>query len=259
MRHLFICKLIGFYSMTSCFSQSTAFRWREDVGNKYVGINLSTSRYNGDLSERYNVAHLQLGWAVEGHIRYRLTEQWCISGEVGVYHVRADQQYTRNRANYLSFSSDNFSANIGLQWDVRSIDYNQRNIPYLRGGIGITNLVPTTHLNGLTYSLPALRTEGKGYALWVGQIHYGAGIPIALGPLTQVQIEGRYTHVLSDYLDDVSDQYVDKSTASIIEQSLSDKRIAEDLPANSIGTARGNGNKNDGYFLFTLQLIHKFR
>ena len=245
MRHLFICKLIGFYSVTSCFAQPTAFRWREELANKYIGINISTSRYKG--------------WAVEGHARYRFREQWCVSGEIGAYHIRADQQYTQNKANYLSFSSTDFSANVGLQWDVRAIDYNQRNIPYLRAGIGITNVAPTTRLGGVTYFLPDFRTEGITYALWVGQLHYGVGMPITLNPATQLRLEGRYTYVLSDYLDDVSTTYVDKSTASTIEKSLADKRIAEGLPANSVGAARGNRNKNDGYFLFTLQLIHKFQ
>ncbi|WP_375447531.1 outer membrane beta-barrel protein [uncultured Fibrella sp.] len=259
MRYLFICKLIGICSITSCFAQPTAFRWREELTDKYIGINVSTSRYNGDLSERYNFSHLELGWAIEGHARYRFKEQWCVSGQVGAYHIRADQQYTRNKANYLSFASTNFVATVGLQWDVRDIDYNQLNIPYVLAGAGITNLAPTTVLKGITYSLPAFKTEGVAYARWVGQIHYGLGMPVTLTPATQLRIEGRYTHVFSDYLDDVSAQYVDKATASIIEQSLADRRIAEGLPSNSVGATRGNGSKNDGYFLFTLQLIGKFR
>ena len=244
---------------TFTHAQPTAFKWREEVRNKYIGVNISASRYCGDLSERYNFAHLQLGWSIEAHMRYRLHERWTVGGDVGVYHVYADQRYTQNADNYLNFAATNFSANSKVQWDMLSVGENLRNVLYLFTGLGATALAPLTELNGTTYSLPAFKTEGKSYALWVAQFSYGMGFPMALGASTQLNIEGRYTHVLSDHLDDVSTYYVDKLTVSVVERSLADKRVAEGLPQNPSGAMRGNATKNDGYFLFTLQIIHKFR
>lgn len=252
-----MCSCLVFTTFT--YAQPRAFKWREEVGNKYIGINISTSRYSGDLSERYNFAHLQLGWSIEAHMRYRLNERWTVGGDVGAYHVYADQRYTQNADNYLNFAATNFSAISRVQWDMLSVGENLRNVVYLFTGFGATALAPVTKLNGSTYSLPAFKTEGKSYALWVAQFSYGMGFPMALGASTQLTIEGRYTHVLSDYLDDVSTYYVDKSTAPVVEILLADKRVAEGLPRNQPGAMRGNAAKNDGYFLFTLQIIHKFR
>ncbi|MEZ0543158.1 hypothetical protein [Fibrella arboris] len=237
----------------------TAFKWQEKVGDSYIGINLSTSRYCGDISERYNFSHLQLGWGAEVHVRRRLHERWCIMSETGVYYVRADQAYTKNAANHLSFSATNFSSVVSLRWDMLPVDdSNQRNIMYLFGGFGVTKMSPTTTLAGLSYSLPTFQTEGVAYNEWVGQLLYGVGFPISLTPSTQLSAQGRYSHVLSDYLDDVSARYVDKSASPDIEKQLADKRIANRLSPNPTTARRGNPEKNDGYFLFTLQLVYKF-
>lgn len=259
MKCLHVYLLLYSAAITSTYAQPTAFKWREEVHNKYVGINSSASRYCGDLSERYNIVHLQLSWSVEGHIRYRLHERWSVGGDVGVYHVRADQKYTQNAANQLNFSALNFSTTGRVQWDMLPVGNNLHNILYLFAGFGATRLAPVAELGAVTYSLPAFKTEGKAYALWAAQFSYGAGFPMVLGPSTQLSIEGRYAHILSDYLDDVSTYYVDKSAVSVLERTLADKRIDKGLSSNPVGAIRGNATKNDGYFLFTLQLIHKFR
>lgn len=259
MKYLYVQLLFCLCLFIDVKAQRTAFQWHEKRGDKYVGINLSATRYCGDLSERYNFAHLQLGWSSELHTRYRLDEQLCLSSTIGVYHIRADQRFMKNPTNNLSFSSTNFSANLGVQWDVFSVDFNQRNIPYLIAGIGLTRLAPVTMLDGFVYSLPAFQTEGYAYAQWVGQVNYGVGFPVVLSPVTQFRIEGRYTHVLSDYLDDVSSQYVSKASASDVEKKLAAKCLATGAVPNLPGSTRGNPSQNDGYFLLTFQFVYKFR
>ena len=258
MKQLVLLTVLSCVNVSAIIAQPLAFRWREKDGDKYIGLNMSTTRYNGDLSERYNIAHLQLGWAIEGHMRYRITEELCARADVGVYHIQADQRFTRAKDNYLSFGATNLSANLMAQWDFRPITYNQQNIIYVLAGVGLTSLSPTARLRGVTYSLPDFQTEGIKYARLAGQFCYGAGIPFSLGASTQLRIEGRYTHVLSDYVDDVSGQYVDKSVGPVLEQQLADRRIEQGLPANGIGTKRGSADDNDGYFLLTLQFIYKF-
>ncbi len=248
-----------FCAVTTVSAQSRYFRWREEVGDKYIGLNLSTTRYRGDLSDAINWNHWQLGWGAEVNARYRFDERWCYRIDIGVYHVRAEQRYSRNAQNVLNFFSTNPSANIGVQWDVRPIDYNLHNIVYVFAGLGITKIGAKTELGGVTYSLPEFKTEGIDYPLWVGQIHYGVGIPINIGSTTQLRFVGRYTHLFSDYLDDVSTVYADKSQASALEKALADKRIAENLsPPNVSGAKRGEPTNNDGYFMLTAQFIYKF-
>ncbi|ARK09847.2 outer membrane beta-barrel protein [Fibrella sp. ES10-3-2-2] len=258
MKNLYIFWLLYFWT-TGVISAQSRFNsgWDERDGDTFIGVNLSTSRYNGDLSERYNFKHLQLSWGIEGNIRHRFTDRWSVSGQVGAYHLRADQRFTKNAANALTFATTNFSTNLRAEWDMLSVDGNQRNVVYLFFGIGATKLSPTTTLNSATYSLPDFQTEGNKYNLWAGQVSYGVGFPMVLSESFLLRIEGRYTHVLSDYLDDVSDRYSNKAAATDLEKQLADKRIAENLPPNPVGEVRGNPLKNDGYFLFTLQLLYK--
>lgn len=254
-----------FYIVLTCFitgtasAQGLAFKWKEAVGDWHVGGNLSTTRYCGDLSDTYDISHLQLSWGLEGHIRYRFDDQFCVRSDVGLYSLRADQRYSHNYYNYLRFTTINPSFLAGLQWNVRSVDYNQHNIPHVWVGGGITYLNPEADYRGVTYSLPPLRTENVDYERAVGQVVIGAGIPFTLNNKSQLRLEVRYTYILSDYVDDVSGVYVDKSTATDVEQLLTDRRREYGLVPNAPGLQRGNPLRNDGYFTVTLQYAVKFR
>ncbi|MBO0932509.1 outer membrane beta-barrel protein [Fibrella aquatilis] len=238
-------------------AQGRFFRWRENIGDWYLGFNTSTSRYCGDLSERCNVAHLQLSWSVGGLVQYRFDEYMSLRADVGLTHLRGDQQYTKNKLNNLSFSSINTSVSVGVQVDFRSIDYPQYNIPYGWLSLGVISINPTTLCNGQRISLIDLKTENVTYADWAGAISYGVGLPLRISRKVQLRLEGRYTHVLSDYLDDVSTVYVDKSTGSLLAQKLADRRSELGIAANRVGAQRGDASYNDGYFLLSLQIVYK--
>lgn len=250
----------GYFCLLYTFSvnaQGYLSQWREKRGDWSIGFNTSTSRYCGDLSERYNIDHPQLSWGIGGLIQYRFDEYVSARAEVGVVHLRGDQQYTKNKINNLSFASHNVFASLGLQTDFYSVDYNQKSIPYAWLSFGVIGVNPTTLYKGQRVSLSELKTENVDYATLAGQIAYGAGWPVIINKHIQLRLEGRYTHVLSDYLDDVSGVYVNKSTASLLAQQVADRRTELALVANDIGAQRGDSNKNDGYFLLSLQLIFK--
>ncbi|MBO0936745.1 outer membrane beta-barrel protein [Fibrella sp. HMF5335] len=238
-------------------AQGYLSQWRENTGDLYIGFATSTSRYCGDLNERYNIAHLQLGWGVSGLVQYRIDEYLSLRVDAGLTQLRGDQQYTKNKLNNLSFSSVNSSVSAGLRVDFRSADYPQYNIPYAWLSFGVTSINPTTLYNGQRVSLIDLKTENVDYAGWAGLIAYGVGMPFRVNKNIQIRLEGRYTHVLSDYLDDVSTVYVDKSSGSFLAQKLADRRLEVDLVSNRIGTQRGDPNYNDGYFLLSLQVVYK--
>ncbi|MEZ0609457.1 hypothetical protein ACAW74_13115 [Fibrella sp. WM1] len=244
---LLLCKVFGVNG------QGLAFKWKEAIGDWHVGINLSTTRYCGDLSEQYGFDHLQLSWAAEGHLRYRFSEKFCVRSDVGFYSLRGDQQYTKNKANYLRFTTVNPSLIAGLQWNVRSIDYNQHNIPHFWLGVGATYLNPKTDYKGVSYSLPLFQTEKVAYSRIAGQVVIGGGMPFTLNKKSQLRLEARYTYILSDYVDDVSGTYADKTGRAAIEQILADRRREYGLVPNTVGEQRGNPLRNDGYFALTLQ------
>ena len=244
------------YPLTTS-AQGYLSQWREKKGDLYFGFNASASRYCGDLSDRYNVAHLQLSLGLSGLMQYRFDENLSLRINAGFTHLRGDQQYSKNKINNLSFSSTNLFLSGGLQVDFRSIDYNQYNIPYGWLSIGAISINPSAEYNGQTISLSDLRTENIEYAGWAGTISYGVGLPFRISKNVQMRLEGQYTHVLSDYLDDVSTVYVNKSTGVPIAQKLADRRSELGLAPNQVGAQRGDSSYNDGYFLLSLQLVYK--
>lgn len=259
MKRKVIYSLLFLYAFVEASAQGLAFKWKEAVGDWHVGANVSATRYCGDLSDTYDIRHLQLSWGFEGHIRYRFDDHFCVRGDVGLYSLRANQWYSHNYYNYLRFTTINPSFVAGLQWNVRSIDYNQHNIPHLWIGGGVTYLNPKTDYKGVTYSLPPLHTENINYERAVGQVVIGAGVPFTLNNKSQLRLEIRYTYILSDYVDDVSGIYVDKTVATDIERVLADRRLEYGLTPNAPGLQRGNPLRNDGYFAITLQYAVKFR
>lgn len=256
MKSVYIFLLLCGTLFTPGFCQGTAGKFKEREGDWYVAANSSLSRYCGDLSERWQFAHLQLSWSGAVQIRHRLSERWSVSGEAGAYSLSGDQQYTRNKTNYLAFKTVNPFVNLGVQWDCLSVD-NENNVFYLFGVFGGTYLNPTATFQGTNYDLPPLRTEGVTYARFVAQAGYGLGVPFVLSQTMQLRVEGRYTHVISDYLDDVSNWYVNKQSATVLERIMADRRLENGLAANPVYARRGNSAWNDGYFLFTVQLSLK--
>ena len=60
---------------------------------------------------------------------------------------------------------------------------------------------------------------------------------------------------MSDYLDDVSTQHYDDSKFSTpLAAALADRGPEVDAPLRAEGKIRGNPDRNDGYFIFSIRL-----
>ncbi|WP_246859396.1 hypothetical protein [Spirosoma sp. KCTC 42546] len=230
--------------------------WSEKPGTWLLNAGLGTTRYTGDLSEFGNVAHLQLGAAVNLAAAYRVSQQLSYRAEVQLYYIYAQQKYTRNYYNNLSFKSLNPDVWAGVQVDLWPVnDPYRATIPYVLAGVGITYMRPKAVYQGQSYGLSILQTEGVNYNQLTGSIRYGFGLPLLANERFRFNLEGAYTHVLSDYLDDVSSVYADRSVMSPLAAALSDRRAELGTPLNLPGEQRGNTGKNDGYFTLTGRLV----
>ena len=199
--------------------------WREKPGTWLLNGGIGLTHYTGDLSELGNLGHLQLGAAVNLAVAYRVSYQLSYRLEAQLYYIYAHQKYTRNYYNNLSFRSLNPDVWAGVQVDFWRVDDRYRVvIPYALAGVGVTYMTPKALYNGQTYSLAPLHTEGIPYNRLAGIIRYGLGVPIPASERFKWHLEGTYTHVLSDYLDDVSSVYPDRSGLSPLAAALSDRR-----------------------------------
>lgn len=230
--------------------------WREKPGTWLLNVGLGASRYVGDLNERSDLAHLRLGTALNVAAAYRYSPQLTLRAEAQLYYIRGTQQDTHLAYNNLSFHSVNPDIWAGLQWDFwRADNRNHVIIPYALAGVGLTYLTPKTTYKGQGISLAPLHTEGVDYNRLPVILRYGLGVPVAATERFKFHLEGTYTHVLSDYVDDVSTVYPDRNGMEPIAAALSDRRFELGQTLNPAGAKRGNSGRRDGYFILSARLI----
>ncbi|OIN57827.1 hypothetical protein [Arsenicibacter rosenii] len=260
-------KLLQQLAFISCFwllTTPTTFaqRWRywQDVpGTWTVGFEAGTTRYAGDMSEekdifRYPRLGAEAGLSVARRIGYRFS----VRADARVYYIWGTQKHTRVYYNNLSFFSINPDVWIGGKVDLwRVDDPNHTYNPYLLAGAGVTYLNTMTTYEGYYVKLPRFHTEGVNYSRYPGIIRYGIGIPFDLGMRTRIAIEGTYTHVLNDYLDDVSTTYPDFSKVHPLVAAISDRRSEIGLAPNKSFAQRGNPSKRDGYAALAIRLTYQ--
>ena len=156
---------------------------------------------------------------------------------------------------------------------------NPRMRPYGIIGIGMFHFNPQGSLtdangNKTWYDLHPLRTEGQGmseypdskpYKLTQYNIPMGAGIKYYLSDRFNVSTEVLYRMSFTDYIDDVSTNYIDPAlfdkylsvADAAIAKQIHDKMygiVTPGVTRYAPGTMRGNVNQDDAYFSFLFKL-----
>ena len=223
--------------------------WQDAPGAWSVSGGAGITGYFGDLSDDLKTALRRPGAAINGSISYRISNRLTARADARLYYIYGSHEGGRVYYNNLSFHALNPDVWAGLQVDLWPITDNRGLIPYGFAGAGLTYLTPKATYQGQSVSLAPLHTEGVVYNRLPGIITYGVGIPIRLNIRSWLKVEGSYTHVLNDYLDDVSTRYPDFSQLSALGASLSDRRTEIGLRPNQPGNQRGNPTARDGYFI----------
>jgi hypothetical protein len=144
--------------------------------------------------------------------------------------------------------------------------------PYVMTGIGMYSFSPQAKLNNVWVSLEPLRTEGQGFKEYPDRKRYklrqmnipvGLGVRYELGPMLTARLELVHRILFTDYLDDVSKQYIDPTLFSnylspvqaALAAQLADRRSAIN-PGIVPGThdLRGDPKDNDAFFSINLKI-----
>ena len=141
--------------------------------------------------------------------------------------------------------------------------------PYFSAGFGFLYFNPKSDLNGETYELQPLATEGQGlpgqeskYSKMALVIPFGVGIKIKINDKYNFGIELLARRSFTDYIDDVSTTYYPNN---LIENSFgTDAALAADPTQGSwIGAAsyeqRGDPTDNDTYMFLLLSANYKLK
>lgn len=246
-----------------------------------LGFSIGGSNYFGDLdfpNEINNLKNTDVSFGL--FYRQEFTDRLSLRGNIAIVNINADDtkvipneldpatiiQINRN----LNFQNTilEFSGLVEFKFlKAGGIDL------FVVGGIGVFKHSPKALFNGNLISLQELGTEGQGlpgfpapYSLTQFSVPVGGGIYKNISDRFAIQIEvlGRVT--FTDYLDDVSTQYVNQlelgDFGGPLTVELADPWIgplAEKPSLDPTGSrVRGNPNLNDYFFTTTVSGIYKF-
>ena len=190
---------------------------------------------------------------------------------------------TRNyrKERNLDFRSNIWEAYTGAEFfpimffKRNDIEYSPRLRPYIFAGVGVYHFNPQGSLtdqngNKSWHYLHPLHTEGEGfpeyptqkpYSLTQINIPFGGGLKYKLTEKVNLGLELLYRKTFTDYIDDVSTTYIDKSsfnknlspTDAYLALRLFDKAPSSGGRSASV-VKRGNPNQNDTYFSLAIKL-----
>jgi hypothetical protein len=266
-----------------------------------VGIGVGTSNFLGDLGKKSSTRASYFG-DIDGSLfrpsfsaYYRHSFSYRFAGKVSLTYGRleGDDRLSRSKefrddAWYRSYRNLHFKSfilelaataefNI-LKYAPGSMKY--RWTPYVFAGVGIFAFDPKAEYNGEWVRLQPLGTEGQGlpnypekkkYSLIQPSLPVGLGVKFNINKAWSIGLEMGHRITFTDYVDDVSTNYVSYqdfssyygSERAIMAYELSN-RSAEIDPEGKYGgitqpgEVRGNPQSNDSYLFTMVSVSYNF-
>lgn len=250
----------GFLMVLSVSVLGQSFHYQNYDRRWIASLGTGTTTYFGELKNPgdYFDTKLNLNFGLER----KLTSKWSARSEFTWYQIAGDDAEADDpgRVNRnLSFKSNNFEANIELMWGFfreGNRFYQRRKInPYIFAGMGLSFINPKADYEGETYALRKYKTEDVEYSQVIFVLPAGAGLKFKIHPMFNVNLEAGYRMTFTDYLDDVSTIYIDRSNIEDpVRVGLIDRGIEIGQPAREPGDNRGNQDADDGYMIFNVKV-----
>jgi hypothetical protein len=247
-----LCFVVPFFISSLCSGQSTE-----------IGLMGGISSYKGDLNESlfqtenfHPAFGLNLRRCFNNHWSFTLTGMY---GRISAEDSLSDVEFKLNRN--LSFRSDIIE--LSGRFEFNFFPFQTSNpasygaTPFLFAGVSAYRFNPKANLNDEWVELQPLATEGQGSSAYPDRKKYkriqvslplGGGFKFRFNKKFGMAIEMGARKTYTDYLDDVSTTYVDKSILAsnggpeaVI---LADRSLTADISSNK---QRGVAGDNDWY------------
>ena len=232
--------------------------------NIHVTAFAGLSNYQGDLQSKkftFNQAHTALG----GGFIYEITDNLFARLLFTYGQVSADDKKGKNTDRNLSFNSTIYEVQLGAEYDLFN-NYERALIPYAFMGIAVFNFNPTAEdKRGKTVALQPLGTEGHGfylgrkkYALTQLAIPFGGGLKLAINENVRIKGEIGLRYLFTDYLDDVSNTFADKTDLLInngqlaVDMAFRGSEIKPTATYPVASSKRGNPAIKDFYYVASI-------
>ncbi len=230
---------------------------------------IGASQYNGDLTQQRiefkdwkPALNFNLKYNSGDFLNFRIGLMYTKLGANDKYNKAAD---LKNRN--LNFRSDVLELNVIGELNLFDPDtYNS--YPYIFAGVGVFHFNPYTFdsSNKKTYLQP-LSTEGEGlsqfpdrkkYSLFQLCLPVGVGFRMPLNEKWDINYEFGYRILFTDYLDDVSKDYVNLSVLQNAKgQEAASLSYRGPTPFLYENQARGNPAIKDSYFIVGVKFTRK--
>jgi len=251
--------------------------------NLDYGIRAGVANYLGDIGSGdlargfvYNLELKDTRWSAGGFVRYRFHPLFAYQGAITYARIQGADSESINYARLgrnLSFKNDLIMLNNKIEFyppfltvsDVGgSGRYRTDFKMYLLTGLGIFYHNPKAEYNGQKYKLRPLMTEGKKYSPVALSIPMGTGFYFTHKRQHRFGFEMTWNMTFTDYLDDVSRNYVDASSmgSDPIAPTLANRNpelgsyvpgVDYPLGANYGGTnQRGDPTDKDNFMMISL-------
>jgi len=223
------------------------------------------SNYQGDLQEKRFTTQQAKG-AVGLGLRYDLSNHFSVRSNFTYAALGADDKYNKQadlRARNLNFNTKLTEGNLLLDYNILNLNYHKLS-PYVFAGVAVFHYNPYTYdtLGNKVYLKP-LSTEGEGLAAYPGRkdypltqfaIPFGAGVRWRFTDNITLSYEIGLRKTFTDYLDDVSTNYVDQNVlmaakgATAVELAYRGNELKNGAAYPADGTVRGGPKYKDWYY-----------
>ncbi len=239
--------------------------------NFHFSGKLGLASYYGDLKEK-TISLSQSRFMGSIGARYDLSEHLAARSYISFGSLRADDKKGNSgmQLRNLHFQSNIIEWEAGLHYSILNLNYHWWT-PYVAAGVGIFHFNPkAVDANGNKVKLKPLSTEGQGIV--AGKKEYKLtqfNIPIAIGVERMINddirlgLELAYRKTFTDYIDDVSDTYIDQTVllAARGQQAVDLAYRGNEAGAGPYpiaGATRGSADNKDGYVYIGLTVTWRF-
>lgn len=235
-------------------------------------VNGGIANYQGDLQgKRFTLINSKPAFGLG--LNYSISNHFSLRGITSYMHIAANDQNNTTATGIayrnLNFSSRVLEAQLALEFDLFNLQ-ERPFTPYVFAGIAAFHFNPYSFdSSGNKVFLKPLSTEGQGLAAYPDNkpyntkqiaIPFGAGLKLALSPDIAVAVELNIRKTFTDYLDDVSKNYVDSAILfaakgpRAVAFAYRGHEIHGAPPYPAAGSQRGNPKIKDWYYTTILRL-----
>jgi opacity protein-like surface antigen len=237
----------------------------------HVNVTGGVSNYSGDLQSKAFTLD-QSEFAFGAGAQYDLSPHVALLSTLSLMQVGAEDRFNKPDLQFRNLSFQTKIEELNLVGEYSFFDLHRSAIsPYLFGGVAVFHFNPYAYdSSGNKVFLRPLSTEGEGLKEYPGQkpysliqfaIPFGAGVKFRVTENIVLSYEIGVRKTFTDYIDDVSTRYVDKTILlaekgpKAVEMAYRAGELKGGNPVYpAAGTTRGGSQYKDLYYYTGLRV-----